>query len=101
MQEKKKKTGFSYFVITFARFLDADEEFFCDNARYKDIVRKYRGKGFYQKDFEEVLTRIINTDEEIEKGNIEYLGERRDATKFNLHRMHQQQEKGRMKIPYF
>ena len=66
-------------------WIDADEEFFCDNARYKELVGKYRGKGFYQKDFEEVLTRIINTDEEIEKGNIEYLGERRDAiSNFNL-----------------
>ena len=66
-------------------WIDADEEFFCDNERYKELVEKYKGKGFYQKDFEEIVTRIINTDEELEKGNIEYLAERRDAiSDFNL-----------------
>ena len=60
-------------------WIDVDEEFFCDNERFIGLKAKYKGKGFYQKDFEETLTRIINADEEVVNGNIEYLAERMDA----------------------
>lgn len=59
-------------------WIDVNEKFFCDNERYSDIVSKYKKRGFYQKDFEEILTRIINADEELVKGNIEFLHIRRD-----------------------
>lgn len=66
-------------------WIDVNNEFFCNNERYIEEVKKYKGKGFYQKDFEQILSRIINADEEIKNGNIEYLSERSSAIgDFNL-----------------
>ena len=51
-----KKKNKAYFVITLQGFLngewdwiDVDEEFFCDNARYEDIVSSIEAKVFTRK----------------------------------------------------
>ena len=54
-------------------WIDVDKEFFCNNDRFKSNVIAYKGKKYYQKDFEEIISGIIIADEEIKKGNIEYL----------------------------
>ncbi len=58
---------------------DIDNMFFCRNDKFKKDVIKYRGKGFYHKDFEKIMTELINADREIEIGNIEYLQKRADV----------------------
>lgn len=54
-------------------WVDVDKEFFCSNDRFKPSVIAYKGKKYFQKDFEDIISSIILADEEIKKGNIEYL----------------------------
>ena len=60
-------------------WVNCDKEFFCENERYRKTAKKYKGKGFYEKDFIEIVSRIFCADIEIKEGNIEYIETRCDA----------------------
>lgn len=54
-------------------WIDVDKEFFCSNDRFKKRVAAFKGKEYFQRDFEDIISSIILADEEIQRENIEYL----------------------------